>query len=50
MTKNTNPKQRLLIDLSDYQVTVIEIWNLVLVYWYFAMKFKKRTVERLMFA
>ena len=56
MTKNTNPKQRFLLDLSDYQVSVIEIsyfeftWNLVLVYWYFAIKCKKRTIERLMLA
>ena len=29
MTKNTNPKKRFLIDLSNYQVSVIEILNLL---------------------
>ena len=53
MTKNTNSKQRYDIVSTDYSVSVIEIlnfefvWNLVLVYWYFAIKCIKKITKGL---
>ena len=44
MTKNTNPKQRCVIEYTNSLVSVIEIWNfefawnLVLVIWFFAIR------------